>query len=306
MPELPEVETTVRGLNKYILNLKIVDIWSSYESKYFHGKDNIKDPKYFSHFKKSVLNKKIVSIRRRAKNILIELENDRTILTHMKMTGHFLYGHFVKETKKGNTVWHPISPLSLRDPYNRHIRLVFYLSNGKYLALCDSRKFAKVTLIKTSDQDSSIHLSHIGPEPLNSNFSLGDFKRRVTSKPRNPIKQVLMDQSIIAGIGNIYADEALWLSCINPGAKVSDIEEPKLNFLFKAIKHVLSKGIDFGGDSMSDYRNIDGEKGAFQAKHNAYRKTGEKCGRRGSSGIIRRIVIGTRSAHYCDKHQKLN
>lgn len=306
MPELPEVETTTRGLKTHTVGLKILDIWSEYESRYFEGKDNIKDPKYFLYFKKQILGKKIIDVERRAKNILIHLDNNMTILTHMKMTGHYLYGIFEKNIRNNKIHWSPLKPLGLKDPYNRHIRLVFSLSNKYSLALCDSRKFAKITLIHKSDLKSSPHLSHLGPEPLSPSFSQETFIEKMKTKNIWPIKRALMDQSLISGVGNIYADEALWLSGIHPMKKICDINTRDFVNLFKAIREVLSKGIDFGGDSMSDYRNIHGEKGAFQAKHNAYKKTGEKCRKRGCGGIIRRIVIGARSAHYCDKHQKLS
>jgi len=113
-----------------------------------------------------------------------------------------------------------------------------------------------------------------------------------------------MDQSIIAGIGNIYSDEMLWLAGIHPESKPGKIPENLMKLLYKSMKEVLKKGIDFGGDSMSDYRNIYGEKGQFQGKHNAYRKTGTKCARKNCKGIITRKMVGGRSSHFCSIHQK--
>lgn len=312
MPELPEVQTTVNGLTKTVIGLRISDVWSDYNSAYFKGSSSIKDLKYFKFFKKEVVGKKIVVVSRRAKNILIHLENKQIILVHMKMTGHLLFGEYefdptiLKKSKEKNPKpWIPISPESLKDPFNRHIHFVLTFSNGKRLALSDSRKFAKVTLIDEKTMHESEHLKDIGPEPLLEDFTFEKFKTRLLLRPKGIIKQVIMDQKIIAGIGNIYADESLWRAGIHPLELVKNIPPAKLLELFKAIKQTLSRGIDFGGDSMSDYRNIHGEKGKFQEQHYAYQKTGTKCARKGCSGTIIRIVVGTRSTHLCNKHQRL-
>ncbi len=288
MPELPEVQTTVSGLHRFVRGLSIVDVWTEYNSPYFHGKDTIKDPKYFKYFKEKIKGAKIIDITRRAKNILIHLSNDHTILIHMKMTGHVMYGDYNKS-----------------DPYNRFIRLIFYLSNGKNMELCDTRKFAKVTLLETKKMHESIHLKDIGNEPLEKEFTFPIFKEQINKKSKGKIKLVLMDQSIIAGIGNIYADESLWRAGIHGESIVNKIKDKDLKELYKAIISTLSKGIDFGGDSMSDYRNIHGERGKFQEEHRAYRKTGTKCSKKGCKGKIVRTVVGGRGTHFCDKHQKL-
>jgi formamidopyrimidine-DNA glycosylase len=148
------------------------------------------------------------------------------------------------------------------------------------------------------------HLNNIGPEPLEKQFTITNFKLRIFKKPNGKIKTVLMDQSIIAGIGNIYSDEILWRAGVHPERKVSTLKESELKLMFKAIKETLAKGIDFGGDSMSDYRNINGLPGKFQLHHEAYRRTGEKCRKPHCKGIIKRIVVNGRSAHFCSIHQK--
>ena len=288
MPELPEVQTTVSGLNDFIRGLSITDIWTEYNSPYFHGGDTVKDPQYFKYFKKKVIGSTITDVTRRAKNILIHLDNNHTVLIHMKMTGHVMYGDFNRN-----------------DPFNRFIRLIFYLSNGKTMELCDMRKFAKVTLLPTKSMHETAHLAHIGPEPLERDFTFPIFKKQLYKKPKGKIKLVLMDQSVIAGIGNIYADESLWRAGIHPESVVGKISDNKLKDLYKAIRSTLSRGIDFGGDSMSDYRNIHGERGRFQEEHRAYRKTGEKCSRKGCRGTIVRMVLGGRGTHFCNIHQKL-
>ncbi len=286
MPELPEVQTTASGLNRVLPGLIIIDAWTEYNSKYFHGSDTIKDPVYFKYFKKTIKNSKILNVTRRAKNILINLSNNHTILIHMKMTGHVMYGDYNR-----------------KDPYNRFIRFILYLSNGKTMELCDTRKFAKVTLLKTDEMHKTNHLKGIGPEPLERAFTFEVFLNQINRKPNGKIKSVLLNQEIIAGIGNIYGDESLWRAGIHPEQSVEKIKLDKLKELYKAIKQTLAKGVDFGGDSMSDYRNIDGEKGKFQEQHRAYRRTGEKCSKKNCNGIIRRIVVAGRSSHYCDRHQ---
>lgn len=286
MPELPEVQTTASGLNRVLPGLLITDAWTEYNSKYFHGKDTIKDPIYFKYFKKTIKNAKILNVTRRAKNVLINLSNNHTILIHMKMTGHVMYGDYNR-----------------KDPYNRFIRFILYLSNGKTMELCDTRKFAKVTLLKTDEMHETTHLKGIGPEPLEKAFTFEVFVNQINKKPKGKIKAVLLNQEIIAGIGNIYGDESLWRAGIHPEHLVENIKNDKLKELYKAIRSTLSKGIDFGGDSMSDYRNIDGERGKFQDQHRAYRKTGEKCSKPNCKGIITKIVVAGRSTHFCNKHQ---
>ncbi len=311
MPELPEVQTTVNGLAKTVVGLTITDAWSDYNSAYWKGSESIRDPEYFKQFKKHIIGKKVVSVSRRAKNILIRLSDGSkkdgdVILVHMKMTGHLLFGTFEFKASELKHHWLPIAPESLKDPFNRHIHFVLTFSNKKRLALSDSRKFAKVTLIKADQLEKTLHLKDLGPEPLDPQFTFEKFKTRLALRPKGKVKQVLMEQKIIAGIGNIYADESLWRASLHPLELVKDIPEDKLRPLFDAIKKTLARGIDFGGDSMSDYRNIHGEKGKFQEQHSAYRKTGMKCSKKGCKGIITRVLVGARSAHFCSVHQKLS
>jgi formamidopyrimidine-DNA glycosylase len=312
MPELPEVHTTVTGIQNNVVGHKIIDAWSDYDSSYFRGKNDIRDKKYFNEFRKLVTNEKIISAERRAKNILIHLSNNKTILIHMKMTGHVLYGEYVFSKKSHANLgidwkspWKPIHPPSLRDPFNRHIHFVLILDKEMHVALSDSRKFAKVTLINTDTRYSSVHLRDIGPEPLEKEFTFKIFSERLSRMPNKPIKISLMDQKLIAGIGNIYADESLWRAKIHPSSITNKIPENILKELYKSIRTTLSKGIDFGGDSMSDYRNIHGEKGKFQEEHMVYQRKNELCKNKGCKGKIERIVVGGRGTHYCSDHQKL-
>ncbi len=295
MPELPEVETTVRGLRKNILGLIIKSVWTDLTTSDKRKCDTVANIKYFKTFKKEVVGRKILSVERRAKNILINLsgKSRKTILIHLKMTGHLLYGKYK------------------RDPINRFIHFTITFKNGEKLYFSDMRKFGKITLLDTKVARDSKHLNNLGPEPLEKSFGFAKFKERLDKKPRGKIKTVLMDQGVLAGIGNIYSDEILWQAGIHPEKRVVAIKEPELKLMFKAIKEILAKSIDFGGDSMSDYRNIHGLPGKFQLHHQAYRRTGEKCRKRGPphggascQGIITRKIINGRSAHFCSVHQK--
>ncbi len=324
MPELPEVHTTVQGLSSLLKGIKITDVWTNYKSNFKAYKNSIKNPAFFTQFKKDIVGTTIVDATRRAKNILIHLSNRRTILIHMKMTGHMIIGRYemssVTKDKKDPWKPHPSERAALHDPFNRHIRLVFTLEgknptaspghvdrkNEKFhLILSDMRRFAKVTILETDKLHQSADLVDIGPEPLDQDFTYTQFASILGAKKSGKIKTVLMDQAVIAGIGNIYSDEMLWRASIHPESLPSKIPSLQLKKLFVAMKTVLEQGIDFGGDSMSDYRNIHGERGKFQAEHKAYRRTGQPCEFRGCKGIIKRKIISSRSGHFCDTHQIL-
>jgi formamidopyrimidine-DNA glycosylase len=303
MPELPEVETTVRQIKKVARSLTITDVWTDYGSPFHNGKPNIKDGPFFEKFRKVVIGRKIIDTSRRGKHVLIHLSGGVTILAHMKMSGHFLYGKY----KRHVHTWIPDEKSeTLHDPYNRFIHLVFSLSNGKHLAFSDLRKFAKVTFFHDKDRESVADLSTIGPEPLAKGFSLELFTERLALRPVGKIKQVLMDQSIIAGIGNIYSDEMLFSAGVHPEERVMDIPKDKLKKMHGAMKKILKYSISIGGDSASDFRDLEGKRGGFQNKHKAYRRTGQKCLKQGCSGRILRRVVGGRSAHFCDRHQRLS
>lgn len=307
MPELPEVTTTVKGLQRVLPRLTITDVWTDLAKKnpIKQFKETIKSESFFKKFKREVEGAKVLNVERRAKNILINLSNKKTILIHLKMTGHIIYGKYVYAKKLNK--WNPDKSEreALHDPYNRFVHVVFSLSNGKHFVFCDSRKFGKVTIMETSTAHNTIHLRGIGPEPLEKDFTFPKFRDRLLTKPKGNIKTVLMDQTVIAGIGNIYSDEMLWLSDIHPESSPAKVPTKQLKNLYTAMRKVLNKGIDFGGDSMSDYRDIDGKRGKFQNHHNVYQKAKEPCGKKGCRGVILRKVINGRSAHYCSAHQKL-
>jgi formamidopyrimidine-DNA glycosylase len=283
MPELPEVHTIVTDLKKFLPGLKITDVWT--------------DVPKFKKIKKEVIGRKILKVERRGKNILMALTHSKTILVHQKMTGHLMFGKW--ELK--NKTWKSALPGPMRDdPENRFIHLLFFLSSNKQLALCDMRKFAKVVVLET--EKISKEFERMGPEPFDKNFNLKKFSEIVKNK-KGRIKTVLMDQSVIAGIGNIYSDEILWLAGVHPLKKIPDLKESELKKIYKSIRPVLNKAIKARGSSYIDYRDAQGKKGRYQEMQNAYGLKGEKCKKRGCRGIIERIVVGGRSAHFCPKHQ---
>lgn len=297
MPELPEVQTTVNGLRKKVLNRAFVDVWTDWV-KTVKKPDCAGRPGSFNEFKKQLKNKKIKKIWRRAKNIIFDLSDSYSLLIHQKMTGHLLVGKWKMEDKN----WTPEKAGPLNDPYNRFLHIIFFLDNGQMLALSDARKFAKVELWKTDDLLSSKEFKTLGPEPLEESFTFKKFEKLFAGK-KGKVKQVIMDPYFIAGIGNIYSSEALWLAKIHPEKNVAKLSSKELKSLYLAIKKVLQLGVKLGGESFSDYRKPDGSKGDFDTERKAYKRRGQKCHR--CAAKIRRIKVAQRSAFYCPTCQKL-
>lgn len=280
MPELPEVHTTVEGLRGTIVGKTIKKVWSDFHLNTAHGeRKNIKNGEYFVDFKKQVVGARIIEIERIGKNIVINLSNKNSIIVHMKMTGHLMAGKF-----------------------DKYIHFLATLTHGKYLALSDMRKFASVCVEKTASLTKHEGLSALGPDPLR--IKTEEFMTRIRSK-KAPIKSALLDQTVLSGIGNIYSDEILWASSVHPLSNSAKIPLKILSVIYVNTKKILKKSIELGGDSMSDYRNAFGEKGGFQNFHQAYRRTGLSCGKRHCRGIIKRMIIRGRSAHFCPTHQQL-
>ena len=268
MPELPEVETTVRELESKIIGRKILRVWT--DAKKLFKPD-------FSTFKKGVIGRTIEEISRRGKNIIIELDSGKYILVHQKLTGSLLYGAEIK------------------GPY---IHLILFLDKGE-LALSDLRKFAKVAFIP--DLKAYPDYQKLGPEPLSREFTLEKFKE-ILKKSKGKIKKVLMDQTKIVGIGNIYSDEILFEAKISPLRETQKLKTKETKILYLAIKKILKKAIKAKGTSVSDYRRPSGKEGNFQKLIKVYRRTGKSCPRCGTK--IQRLKFNGRSSHFCPRCQK--
>jgi len=295
MPELPEVETIVKDLNKTqppILGAGFLDVWTDFPKM-------IKLPKIFEQFKKEIKGKKIQRIWRRGKNIIFDLSSKKSLLIHQKLTGHLLLGKWRLE--KGEWISEIPGPLS-EDPINKFLHLIFWFDNGRQLALSDLRKFAKLELWDKEELEKSEEIKSLGPEPLEKKFTFEKFKECLRNK-KGKIKQVLMDQTVISGIGNIYSDEILWTAKIHPFKDVSQLNEGELKEIYQAMRKILLKAIELGGESISDFRRISGERGYFDKERKVYRKEGEKCSQCG--GIIKRVKLAGRSAHFCPNCQKI-
>lgn len=290
MPELPEVETVVRDLQKRVVGRRILDVWTDWP-KYFKGVS-------LAQFKKYVAGKKILGVSRRGKNILMELSDSHLILVHQKMTGHLLLGSWRLDVGG----WKPVGNSSeMRDPKNGFIRLIFFLDSKKFpmLALSDLRRFAKV-LCGPKDKILNLpDLKNLGPEALEISYQ--EFRDKFKVK-KGKIKQVLMDQQFIVGIGNIYSDEILYVAKIHPLSRVEKLREQHIKALYSAMKKILEKGIKMRGTSSDDFRDTYGKKGNYGNVILVYQRTGEKC-RRGH--VIRRLKLGGRSAHFCPTCQRL-
>ncbi len=283
MPELPEVETTVRDISKFVIGDKIVDFWTDTPARthVFINKEKS--------FNSVVTGRKIREIERKGKNIIINLSERFSLLIHQKIAGHLLFGKWSFTGKK----WLSDDKL-LSEKINSYIRFVFILESGNMIAMSDPRKFAKVEIWDEDNLKDKLK-KDIGPDPLKIN--LNQFKKEILNK-KSIIKKVLMDQSVISGIGNIYSDEILWDARISPYRRTGNINEAEMKVLFSSTKKILSRAIKLKGDSMSDYRLIDGSKGKYQNEHKVYGKEGYLCPRK-DEGTIERNKLGGRSLRFC-------
>jgi formamidopyrimidine-DNA glycosylase len=272
MPELPEVETVVRALRKTILGQKITSVDIHKSDRIFPGRKK---------FASLLSGATFAGVRRRGKNILIDLSNDRTLWVHLKMTGHFYY-------------------LPSSEPVAKHDHLVFHLAdNGNNLRFNDYRRFGRLRIFPTSDILEQKGLAELGPEPLD--FSADDFVKLLKSR-RRMIKPALLDQTFIVGLGNIYVDESLFRARIHPRRLTDSVSVPKLKELHGHIQDILKKAIRLMGTSVDTFAGLNGQPGRYQKYLLAYGREGEACGRCG--GAIRREKIGSRSAHFCPRCQR--
>ncbi|MFH1565528.1 MAG: DNA-formamidopyrimidine glycosylase [bacterium] len=285
MPELPEVQTIADGLNKKTKNAIITDVFCDW-------KKMIQKPKSWQEFRKRIVGEKIQNVERKGKFVVFVLSNSYLVV-HLRMTGHFIIIDEKKKKDKNDP---------MHEKVNQYIHFVLKLKDGRVAALSDLRKFGKISLIKKDEFQKDIAMNKIGTDPMAPEFTFQKFLEILKNKKGN-IKQILLDQSLIAGIGNIYSSEILWEAKINPLRKVDSLNKKELEQIFKAIKKVLQIAVENRGDSESDYRDIDGKQGNYQNIQKVYQKDSEKCPRK-DGGIIKRVKIGQRSGFYCPVCQK--
>jgi len=282
MPELPEVETVVRGLRETIVGRTISKVRTNAPASSIVVGESFKG-KSFS----SILHgQTIQGVTRRGKNILINLSDDVTLWSHLKMTGRFLY-------------------VSQKSPVQKHDLAIFdFKYNSKmpsnHLRFNDTRRFGRLRLYRTSEVKYQKGLKELGPEPLE--ISREAFLRLFHSTSRM-VKPALLDQSFIAGIGNIYADESLFHAKIHPRKLTNRISQEKLQDLHKHIRRILTKAINNMGTSVDSYQGVNGQPGSFQKYLKAYGNESNPCHFCGHK--IVREKVGSRSAHYCPRCQRL-
>ncbi len=277
MPELPEVETIRRGLEKYLVGHVIEDV-------------EIRLAKQFSGNPKLIIGTKIISVRRFGKGLVIDLENLYSAAIHIKMTGQLIYqGPDIPKGSKPS-----VAKVGTALP-SRHTHIIFRLDKKATLFYNDIRQFGWIKIVKTDEVGSLPFFKELGPEPL-KDLDFAGFKN-IIAKIGAPIKSVLMDQKKIGGIGNIYANDALYLAKINPKRPASSLTAGELRELFNAIENVLKKGLEVGGASEWQYVNALGEAGGYQNFFQVYGRDGKLCKR--CKSTIERIKIGGRGTFYC-------
>ncbi len=309
MPELPEVENLRLGLERYIINQKILKIEVS-KPKLVSGKSTKRTPskKKVEEFIHGLKNEKFLAIERRAKNLIFKLSHDKIILVHLKMTGQFAYSPFEASAKKGKPQkkkesmvgGHPIEISETTLP-NKHTHIIFHLDKGT-LYYNDTRMFGYVLYYKNQKEfDKENHFKDLGIEPLAKEFNIKYFTQSLKNK-KAKIKSVLLSQDIVTGVGNIYADESLFEAGILPTRNANTLKENEIEKLHKAIKRIISKAVKVGGSSVATYRLIDSSRGNYAREHKVYGKDGENCFI--CKTKLEKTLIGSRTTIYCKKCQK--
>lgn len=289
MPELPEVTVVVNSLNSAIKGLVIESVAYDWAKKFYWGDFSISDLK----------GAKIKGLRRFGKVIVIDLSNGLSMVIHLKLTGQLIY----QDKKTRVSGGHPIPPLNSPVP-NSTTRVTFAFTNGGHLYFNDLRKFGWVKVAKSDEISISaaIGKTELGPDPLV--MTSDEFLLRIKKKPQSRIKKLLMDQTFVAGIGNIYSDEALWRAKVHPRRSILSLSDTEIKDIFKGVVDSFNLAIAKGGSSANSFVDGRGEKGLYLSFANAYHMTGKPC-KRCSTPIVREKMDG-RSAHYCPKCQVLN
>jgi len=283
MPELPEVETIKNGLGRRIVSKTVQNI-------------EILNEKSFLGSKKSVVGQQVIGVSRRAKVLHIELKNQESLLFHLKMTGQLIYLEHNTRLAGGHPShdWHSALP-------NKHTRIIFTFDDQSKLYFNDLRKFGWCKVL--NKVDIAADFKKYGPEPFSTSFNANYLLAKARSRTSITVKQFLMDQSVVAGIGNIYNDETLFISRVSPKIKANKINLKKWQLIVTIARKVLESGIKHGGTTDSDYVDAEGKTGGMQDYLNVYHKTGQRCPN-DCGNIIKRIKIGARGTYFCPTCQK--
>ena len=283
MPELPEVEIVKQSLNKNIKQ-KVV-------KKVIVRNKNLRI-KLSNNFKKFLENKKISKVSRFSKYLIINFPKDEFCIIHLGMSGTL---HLIKNKYKGNLTNLSFYNSPLLPKKHNHVEIIF----DKFrIVYNDPRRFGFFQIIKTTINLSK-RFSHLGPEPFDKKFNLKYFENFIKKKNRT-VKDLLINQNFVSGIGNIYASEILFLSKISPDKKIKLLKKDECNRIILSSKKVLIKAINKGGSSIKDFKNMDGSKGNFQDSFKVYQRKGLNCKRKSCKGVIIKKVITNRSTFFCN------
>ena len=289
MPELPEVEVVKRSLTNKIQKLVVERITVKDEKlRYRINKNKLK----------ILLGLKIIKILRRSKFLLFIFEKNTVMLVHLGMTGKFFFIN-EKAIKLKTSFYYNID----ESKDNKHNRLIFSLSKKQKLIYNDVRKFGFIKILDKRQLKYNLHLKNLGPEPLSNSFDFKYFKNYLINRNRT-IKDILMDQKFVSGLGNIYVNEVLFLSKVKPTKKTYLIKNKEIHKIIKNTKKTLKKAISLGGSSLRDFSSSDGKKGEFQQYFYVYGRKGENCLNRNCNKKIIKTIIGNRATFYCPKCQK--
>lgn len=286
MPELPEVETVRRGLHELIIGRVVATV--IYDA-----------PKSFPNASADVatflIKSQVIDVRRRAKVLLIDLSSDYTLVIHLKMTGQLVY--------RGETVFgagHPNDSLIGELP-DRSTRVTLTFEDGSKLYFNDQRKFGWMKLIPTIEVPNIAFMKKVGPEPLEADFTATQFAERFKRRAKTSIKAALLDQTVVAGVGNIYADESLWGARIHPKRLVNTIMPAEFETLYTELRAVMNLAIEKGGSTDRNYVNAEGKRGSYMDFARVFRREGLECSRCGT--IIIKFKAAGRGTHICPNCQ---
>ncbi len=288
MPELPEVETVRVGLNELLPGRIITAVVANNEKSF---------PNAPSDVNAFLISSSVVAVRRRAKVLLIDLSSEYTLVIHLKMTGQLV---FVASTVRFGA-GHPNDSL-VHDLPDKSTRVEFTFQDGSKLFFNDQRKFGWVKLMPSSEVMNIDFMRKVGPEPLATDFTSDVLWERLQRRKNTTIKAALLDQTVLAGIGNIYADESLWGAKVHPARRVKDVSRTEVERLFTEIQYVLNLSIQKGGSSNHTYVNAEGKKGSYMSFARVFRREGQACPRCGT--IILKTKVAGRGTHFCPHCQE--